>query len=186
MPILTLFFYFLQDTFPFDPPFVRMVHPVLHGGYVLDGGALCMELMTPQVKFSFSEKATKFWKNLLLVLILLSKNSYFVKTGGRLFQILRPYRYVLNLITDKFYPPLKLYFLPTQILNWSFRELKPAKLLMISLLSRTRIFAKIKFFCAVCIIHVCSHGLRTPNKGINQRYLKNWAEVVDEICFGHT
>ena len=48
-PILTLFFYFLQDTFPFDPPFVRMVHPVLHGGYVLDGGALCMELMTPQV-----------------------------------------------------------------------------------------------------------------------------------------
>ena len=38
----------LQDTFPFDPPFVRMVHPVLHGGYVLDGGALCMELMTPQ------------------------------------------------------------------------------------------------------------------------------------------
>ena len=39
---------FPQDTFPFDPPFVRMVHPVLHGGYVLDGGALCMELMTPQ------------------------------------------------------------------------------------------------------------------------------------------
>ena len=37
-----------QDSFPFDPPFVRMVHPVLHGGYVLDGGALCMELMTPQ------------------------------------------------------------------------------------------------------------------------------------------
>ena len=37
-----------KDTFPFDPPFVRMVHPVLHGGYVLDGGALCMELMTPQ------------------------------------------------------------------------------------------------------------------------------------------
>ena len=80
----------MQDTFPFDPPFVRMVHPVLHGGYVLDGGALCMELMTPQVKFSFSEKATKFWKNLLLVLILLSKNSYFVKTGGRLFQTLLP------------------------------------------------------------------------------------------------
>jgi ubiquitin-conjugating enzyme E2 Q len=26
-----------------------MVHPVLTGGYVLDGGALCMELMTPQV-----------------------------------------------------------------------------------------------------------------------------------------
>jgi len=40
--------FMFKDTFPFDPPFVRMVHPVLHGGYVLDGGALCMELMTPQ------------------------------------------------------------------------------------------------------------------------------------------
>ena len=42
-----------KDTFPFDPPFVRVIHPVLHGGYVLDGGALCMELMTPQVKRNF-------------------------------------------------------------------------------------------------------------------------------------
>ena len=25
-----------------------MVYPILSGGYVLDGGALCMELMTPQ------------------------------------------------------------------------------------------------------------------------------------------
>ena len=41
--------FMFKDTFPFDPPFVRMVHPVLSGGYVLDGGALCMELMTPQV-----------------------------------------------------------------------------------------------------------------------------------------
>ena len=30
------------------------------------------------------------------------------------------------------------------------------------------------------------HGLRTPNEGINQRYLKNWANVVDKICFGRT
>ena len=28
------------------------------------------------------------------------------------------------------------------------------------------------------------HGLRTPNEGINQRYLKNWADVADKICFG--
>ena len=28
------------------------------------------------------------------------------------------------------------------------------------------------------------HGLRTPNEGINQRYLKNWAKVADKICFG--
>ncbi|XP_076863475.1 ubiquitin-conjugating enzyme E2 Q2 isoform X3 [Brachyhypopomus gauderio] len=38
----------LQDNFPFDPPFVRVVSPVLSGGYVLGGGALCMELLTKQ------------------------------------------------------------------------------------------------------------------------------------------
>ena len=30
------------------------------------------------------------------------------------------------------------------------------------------------------------HGLRTPNEGINQRYLKNVADVADKICFGRT
>ena len=30
------------------------------------------------------------------------------------------------------------------------------------------------------------HGLRTPNEGINQRYLKNWADVADKIYFGRT
>ena len=30
------------------------------------------------------------------------------------------------------------------------------------------------------------HGLRTPNEGINRRYLKNWADVADKICFGRT
>ena len=30
------------------------------------------------------------------------------------------------------------------------------------------------------------HGLRTPNEGINQRNLKNWAVVADKICFGRT
>ena len=30
------------------------------------------------------------------------------------------------------------------------------------------------------------HGLRTPNEGRNQRYLKNWADVADKICFGCT
>lgn len=37
-----------KDTFPFDPPFVRVVQPVLTGGYVLVGGAICMELLTKQ------------------------------------------------------------------------------------------------------------------------------------------
>ena len=30
------------------------------------------------------------------------------------------------------------------------------------------------------------HGLRTPNEGVNLRYLKNWADVADKICFGRT
>jgi hypothetical protein len=42
------------------------------------------------LKFSFSEKATKIRKNLPLVLKPLSRNSCFVKTGGRFFQILWP------------------------------------------------------------------------------------------------
>jgi hypothetical protein len=39
------------------------------------------------------------------------------------------------------------------------------------------------------VVHSCccseNHGLRTPNEGINQGYLKNWADVADKICFGH-
>ena len=31
-----------------------------------------------------------------------------------------------------------------------------------------------------------NHGLRKPNEGIDQRYLKNWADVADKICFGLT
>ena len=30
------------------------------------------------------------------------------------------------------------------------------------------------------------HRLLTPNKGINQRYLKHWADVADKICFTRT
>jgi len=37
-----------KDTFPFDPPFVRVIAPVITGGYVLGGGAICMELLTKQ------------------------------------------------------------------------------------------------------------------------------------------
>ena len=36
------------------------------------------------------------------------------------------------------------------------------------------------------VMHVLYHGLRTPNKGINQRDLKNWDDEVDKICFGPT
>ena len=27
------------------------------------------------------------------------------------------------------------------------------------------------------------HGPQTPNEGINKRYLKNWANVADKMCF---
>lgn len=37
-----------DDKFPYSPPFLRVVRPVLNGGYVLAGGAICMELLTPQ------------------------------------------------------------------------------------------------------------------------------------------
>lgn len=33
--------------YPLKPPFVRVVYPMIQEGYVLDGGAICMELLTP-------------------------------------------------------------------------------------------------------------------------------------------
>ena len=41
-----------DDKFPYSPPFIRVIKPVLSGGYVLAGGAICMELLTPQVSLS--------------------------------------------------------------------------------------------------------------------------------------
>ena len=35
-------------------------------------------------------------------------------------------------------------------------------------------------------LNTFEHGLRTPNEGIDHRYLKNWADVADKICFGRT
>ena len=37
-----------------------------------------------------------------------------------------------------------------------------------------------------CSLNSLCNGLRTPNEGINQRYLKNRANVADKICFGCT
>lgn len=36
------------DNFPFAPPFMRVVEPRIEKGYVMDGGAICMELLTPR------------------------------------------------------------------------------------------------------------------------------------------
>ena len=38
----------------------------------------------------------------------------------------------------------------------------------------------------VPLIHGTKHGLGTPNESINQRYLKNWANVADKICLSRT
>jgi ubiquitin-conjugating enzyme E2 Q len=38
--------FLFKDKFPFEPPFVRIIHPIIQGGYVLSGGAICMELLT--------------------------------------------------------------------------------------------------------------------------------------------
>ncbi|XP_037786463.1 ubiquitin-conjugating enzyme E2 Q2 isoform X1 [Penaeus vannamei] len=43
-----LFNFHFKEMYPFEPPFVRVVHPVISGGYVLVGGAICMELLTKQ------------------------------------------------------------------------------------------------------------------------------------------
>ncbi|XP_013772644.1 ubiquitin-conjugating enzyme E2Q-like protein 1 [Limulus polyphemus] len=36
------------DTFPFAPPFMRVISPLIEKGFVMDGGAICMELLTPR------------------------------------------------------------------------------------------------------------------------------------------
>lgn len=43
-----LFHFVFKDSFPFEPPFVRLVSPTVTNGFVLGGGALCMELLTKQ------------------------------------------------------------------------------------------------------------------------------------------
>ena len=47
--------------------------------------AMPLFLLDDLLKFSFSEDATKIWKNLPLALMLLNKNSCFAKTSGRFF-----------------------------------------------------------------------------------------------------
>lgn len=36
------------DNFPFAPPFMRVVSPRIEKGFVMEGGAICMELLTPR------------------------------------------------------------------------------------------------------------------------------------------
>lgn len=36
------------DNFPFAPPFMRVISPRIEKGFVMEGGAICMELLTPR------------------------------------------------------------------------------------------------------------------------------------------
>uniref|UniRef100_A0A6G1SJR8 Ubiquitin-conjugating enzyme E2 Q2 n=1 Tax=Aceria tosichella TaxID=561515 RepID=A0A6G1SJR8_9ACAR len=36
------------DNYPFSPPFMRVAHPHIYGGFVLTGGAICMEILSEQ------------------------------------------------------------------------------------------------------------------------------------------
>ncbi|XP_047493836.1 ubiquitin-conjugating enzyme E2Q-like protein CG4502 [Penaeus chinensis] len=36
------------ENFPFHPPFLRVLSPRLEKGFVMEGGAICMELLTPR------------------------------------------------------------------------------------------------------------------------------------------
>ncbi|XP_039256827.2 ubiquitin-conjugating enzyme E2Q-like protein 1 [Styela clava] len=36
------------ELFPFQPPFLRLVGPYLDNGFIMDGGAICMEVLTSQ------------------------------------------------------------------------------------------------------------------------------------------
>jgi len=42
------FSFVFKESYPFEPPFVRVMAPVINNGYVLSGGAICMELLTKQ------------------------------------------------------------------------------------------------------------------------------------------
>lgn len=36
------------DNFPFGPPFIRVISPRIEKGFVMESGAICMELLTPR------------------------------------------------------------------------------------------------------------------------------------------
>uniref|UniRef100_A0A034VUD2 E2 ubiquitin-conjugating enzyme n=1 Tax=Bactrocera dorsalis TaxID=27457 RepID=A0A034VUD2_BACDO len=47
IPFILLHLVF-PDKFPFAPPFMRVVEPRIEKGFVMEGGAICMELLTPR------------------------------------------------------------------------------------------------------------------------------------------
>jgi ubiquitin-conjugating enzyme E2 Q len=59
-----------KEAYPFEPPFVRVVHPSITGGYVLGGGAICMELLTKQVIIHIFQSFFDLFFNLFIINLL--------------------------------------------------------------------------------------------------------------------
>lgn len=41
-----------DDNYPFTPPFVRIAYPYLEGPHLFQGGAICLEILSPQVSLT--------------------------------------------------------------------------------------------------------------------------------------
>ena len=73
-----------DSQFPFTPPFIRVVSPVITGGYVISGGAICMELLTKQgwssaysIESVIMQIAATFVKGMVIKYICHSRNVYY-------------------------------------------------------------------------------------------------------------
>ena len=74
------------------------------------------------------------------------------------------------------------------VVKGKYRQIRKDMLFIYKDLSKLKISLLYSSFYYLCTVqwNPPYHGLRTPNEGINQRYLKNWADVADKICCRHT
>ena len=82
-----------------------------------------------------------------------------------------------------------MYIIKLLSFDWKNKALDTSLMRSIKFLDSVKFFVLFspKFLaCASLKNYRKNHGLRTPNEGIHQRYLKNWADVADKICFGRT
>ena len=70
------------DNFPFAPPFMRVVEPRIEKGFVMDGGAICMELLTPRGLFCLRNKFST--SSCLYIQTRLKSNFFMHGQAGRL------------------------------------------------------------------------------------------------------
>lgn len=77
----------LQDNFPFDPPFVRVVSPVLSGGWVCLNGSLCLP---PHWLFSqlWLDEWTEWLKSVFFLSLIMFCFSYVLGGGALCMELL--------------------------------------------------------------------------------------------------